>query len=538
MNPESKLAHQTNTPGMNAQERTLLRVLTVAAFVVILNETIMMNALPLLMKALKISARDAQWLSAGFMLTMAVVIPVTGWFLRRVTTRAAFGTAMGLFCAGTLLAAAAPTFPVLLAARVVQAGGTAVMVPLLMTTLLTIVPPQQRGRVMGNVTLVISVAPALGPALSGVILQYLDWRWLFGLVLPVAALLGAWGMRVVRNSGEPERSRLDLISVVLTVVGFGGLVYGLSQLGGEPTQAALPPWAVLLVGVVGLTLFVARQLRLQRSGAPLLDLRTLGHKGFANALAVMALTFMALMGLMILLPIYLQDVRELSTLTTGLILMPGGLLMGLLGPTVGRWYDRVGARPLVVPGAAITLVALVLTAVATAVAPAWVFLPLHVALCVGAALVFTPVFTAGLAFLPPHLYSHGSAVLGTLQQVAAAAGTALMVTVMSTRAAQLTEDGVSRVGAMSGGIQVALGAGALILIAVVALAFRQQTPSIKPEEPVADSGGAAEPNSGAGSKSAAGSAKAAEPERAAELGEAVESDKLTEPDVTKIPAGA
>ncbi|HWL95724.1 MAG TPA: DHA2 family efflux MFS transporter permease subunit [Nocardioidaceae bacterium] len=467
---------QTTVEKMSTRDSTLLRALTVATFVVILNETIMINAIPLLMDALHVTARDAQWLSAGFMLTMAVVIPVTGWFLGRVTTRAAFATAMGLFCAGTLLAGFAPTFSVLLVARVVQAAGTAVMLPLLMTTLLTVVPPTQRGRVMGNVTLVISVAPAMGPALSGVILQFLTWRWLFLLVLPVAVLLAAWGLRVVRNSGESQPGSLDVLSVVLTTIGFGSLVYGLSQVGGEASQPLLPPWVLLLVGVVALAAFALRQLRLQRVATPLLDLRTLRQGGYANALALMALAFMGLMGAMILLPLYLQQVRGLSTLATGLMLMPGGLAMGLLGPTVGRLYDRRGAHPLVVPGAAAMVLALALMAVAASSGPVWVFLPLHVLLTIGLAFVFTPVFTAGLAFLPPHLYSHGSAMLGTLQQVAAAAGTALVVTVMTTRAAQLTEDGVSQIGAMTGGVQMALGVGALIAVGVLVLAFRQPTP--------------------------------------------------------------
>lgn len=468
---------ETATAEISTQQRTLLRVLTVATFVVILNETIMINAIPLLMDELDVSARSAQWLSSGFMLTMAVVIPVTGWFLQQVTTRAAFATAMALFCGGTLLAGLAPAFPLLVTARVIQAAGTAVMLPLLMTTLLHVVPPAQRGRVMGNVTLTISVAPALGPALSGVILQFLGWRWLFLLVLPVAALLAVGGLRMIRNTGETQRGSLDLPSVLLTAVGFGGLVYGLSQFGGDAAQAAVSPWLLVGVGAVGLAIFVARQLRLQRTATPLLDLRTLTHRGYVNALAIMALGFMALMGAMILLPMYLQQVRGLSTLATGLLLMPGGLAMGLLGPQVGRMYDRLGARPLVVPGSVGLVVALTLMALTTALGPAWLFLPLHVLLSVSLAFVFTPVFTAGLAFLPQSLYSHGSAMLGTLQQVAAAAGTALVVTVMATRAAQLAEQGVTPGAAMSGGVQVALAASALIAAVTLALSFRQETPT-------------------------------------------------------------
>src|ERR1700710_1313077 len=177
----------------------VLRWLVLATFIVILNETIMINAIPRLMGEFAVSARSAQWLSTSFMLTMAVVIPVTGWFLQRVTTRTAFATAMTVFCAGTLLAALAPAFPVLLGARVVQASGTAVMMPLLMTTLMSVVPEHERGRVMGNVTLAMSVAPALGPAVSGVVLQWLSWRWMFGIVLPIALLVTVLGMRRLHN---------------------------------------------------------------------------------------------------------------------------------------------------------------------------------------------------------------------------------------------------------------------------------------------------------------------------------------------------
>src|SRR6185436_10881316 len=319
-------------------------------FIVILNETVMINAIPRLMKEFDVTARSAQWLSTAFMLTMAVVIPVTGWFLQRVSTRAAFATAMTVFCAGTLLAALAPAFPVLLAARVVQAGGTAVMMPLLMTTLMTVVPEHDRGRVMGNVTLAMSVAPALGPAVSGVILQWLSWRWMFGLVLPVAVVISVVGLRRLTDHGERVDGAVDWASVVLAALGFGGFVYGLSQLGaagGSP----LPPYATIGLGLAAIGLFVRRQLVLQRAGSPLLDLRTLLEPTYTVCLVLMAVAFMAMLGSMILLPLYLQDVRGLDALQTGLLVMPGGLVMGLMGPSVGRWFDRYGSRPLVVPGA-------------------------------------------------------------------------------------------------------------------------------------------------------------------------------------------
>ncbi len=458
------------TPHQPAADYAVLRWLVAATFVVILNETIMINAIPRLMAEFRVEASAAQWLSTVFMLAMAVVIPVTGWFLQRVTTRFAFGVAMGTFCAGTLLAAAAWAFPVLIAARVVQAAGTAVMLPLLMTTLMGVVPRADRGRVMGNVTLAISVAPALGPAVSGVVLSALSWRWIFLLVLPIAGGIGLVGLRRLRNVGEPTAGTIDWPSVGIAALGFGTLVYGLSEVGvpGDRTVA----YVALVVGILGVTAFVRRQLVLQRRDRPLLDLRTLRVRVFALALGVMALAFMVMLGSMILLQLYLQNVRGLSPLSTGLLVMPGGLAMGLLGPRVGRAYDAHGARVLIRPGAVGLLAAMASLALLRETTPVWVVLGVHVVLMVSLAGLFTPMFTMGLGALPPHLYSHGSSLLGTTQQIAGALGTALVVTVMAGRAASLVQAGASVQAASMGGLRWAFALAAALCVGVVALAFR------------------------------------------------------------------
>ena len=276
----------------------VLRWLVAAAFVVILNETIMFNALPSLMREFEVDVTTAQWLSTAFMLTMAVVIPVTGWFLQRVTTRQAFGLAMAVFCAGTLIAALAPVFWVLLLGRIVQASGTAVMMPLLMTTLMTIVAPEDRGRVMGNVTLAMSAAPALGPTASGLILEVAGWRWMFGIVLPIAAAIGLAGCARLRNVGEPRAASLHVPSVVLSAIGFGTLVYGLSEFG-HGGDARLRGALFAVTGLVFVTAFVVVQVRLQRVDRPLLDLRTLRRPTYRLSLVIMAAAFAGMFGSML-----------------------------------------------------------------------------------------------------------------------------------------------------------------------------------------------------------------------------------------------
>ncbi|RJL33215.1 DHA2 family efflux MFS transporter permease subunit [Bailinhaonella thermotolerans] len=445
----------------------MIRLLVLATFVVILNETIMINAIPRLMSAMNISAQTAQWLSTAFMLTMAAVIPITGWFLQRVSTRTAYTTAMGLFLAGTALAAVAPTFAVLLGGRIIQASGTAVMMPLLMTTLMQVVPESARGRVMGNVTLAISVAPAMGPTVSGVILQFGSWRLLFAVVFPIAALITWGGLRQLKNIGEPKYSTIDWLSVVTAAAGFGGLVYGLSLFEGGDAGVAV---SFTGGGLLLIAVFVVRQLALQKRGVPLMDLRTLRHRTYTIALILMSVAFMAMLGSMILLPLYLQSVRGLNPLETGLLVMPGGLAMGLLGPTVGRLFDRFGGRVLVIPGAVGITLSLAGFTQVTMTMPFWLLLGLHALLMVSLAATFTPVFTLGLGAVPPSLYSHGSSILSTLQQVSAAIGTALVVTVMSARADSLRATGVAKALADLDGMRLAFIIGAALSVIVIVTA--------------------------------------------------------------------
>ncbi|MCV2393555.1 DHA2 family efflux MFS transporter permease subunit [Actinotalea sp. M2MS4P-6] len=452
---------------MGRRERTAVAVLLTSTFVVILNETIMGVALPRLMTDLAITAATAQWLSTAFMLTMAVVIPVTGFVLQRTTTRAAFLTAMGLFSLGTLACALAPGFEVLVVGRVVQASGTAIMLPLLMTTVMTVTPPASRGRTMGNISVVISVAPAIGPTLSGLILSVLPWRAMFWLVLPIALValaVGAWRLPVLN---EPRYARVDVVSVVLSALGFGGVVLGLSRFGESATAGLGAAVVPLVVGLIAVSLFVARQVWLQRTDGALLDLRVFASGTFTVAVVVMALSMLALFGTIILLPIYTQQVLGLDVLATGLMLLPGGLLMGLLAPLVGRAYDRVGPRPLLVPAS--VLVSLSLWGFATVGEETawWFVLACHVVLSLGLALMFTPLFTAALGAVPAPLYSHGSAMVATIQQVAGAAGTALFVTVLTATATGAAGDGA--VGATAAGVHAAFLVGAgLSLLAIPA----------------------------------------------------------------------
>ncbi len=414
-----------------ARSGFLIWVLVFSAFVMILNETILSVALRDLTVDLQVPTTTVQWLTSGFLLTMAVVIPTTGFLLERFTPRQVFIVSLTLFSLGTLLSAVAPGFPVLLAGRVVQACGTAVMLPLLMTTVMRLVPPEKRGATMGTITIVIAVAPAIGPTIGGAVLSSLGWRWMFWIVLPLAVAALVIGMVQLKLGSDTRKVPLDVLSVFLSAIGFGGVLYGLSLTGESAgTHQPLPPWLPIVVGLVSLVVFIWRQTRLQREDRALLDLRPFTYRSFVVSLVLTALLFMCLIGAAaILLPLYLQTVLHTSTFVSGLAVLPGGLVLGLLGRPVGALFDRVGARPLVIPGAAAMAASLWLFALLGPGSPLAAVIAIHVLLMAGLGLMMTPLMTTSLGGLPEHLYSHGSAILATLQQVTGALGTAVFISV-------------------------------------------------------------------------------------------------------------
>jgi MFS transporter, DHA2 family, lincomycin resistance protein len=474
--------------GITRDQNRVVWLLLVAAFVAILNETTMGIAIPDVMEDLGITAVSAQWLTTAFMLTMAVVIPITGFLLRRFTTRQIFVAAMTLFSIGTLVAFLSPGFPVLVAARVVQASGTAIMMPLLMTTLMTVVPPHQRGRMMGRVSIVMSLAPAIGPTVSGFIVETIGWHWNFGLVLPIALASLAAGALWIRNLGDTERVRIDVVSVILSAFGFGGIVFGLSQIGGgghggdaAADATGTSPVALIValsVGVVALVIFGWRQLRLQRTDNALLDLRVFRSANFSLSVAHLGVMSMAFFGAITLLPLFLQNGMGLSPAETGLIVLPGSLAMGFAGPFIGRIYDRWGTRVLLVPGSVVVSAMLWMYALfASSTTPIWLLVAVQTVLSLGLAMSFTPLFTASLGSLEPRFYSYGSAVVSTIQQVAGAAGVAVLITVMSgIAAASPASAAVASAEGARGGFLIA----AILSVLLIVSAFLIRKPADQP----------------------------------------------------------
>ncbi|MHA6531647.1 MDR family MFS transporter [Paenibacillus sp. BAC0078] len=406
----------------------MLTALLVGAFVAFLNENLLTNALPGLMREFNVTATTIQWLSTGYMLVIGVLVPVTALLQQWFTTRQMFMSAMVLFLAGTCLCAVSPGFAVLLIGRVVQASGTGLLIPLMMSTILALYPPERRGAAMGLMGLVIMVAPVIGPALSGLIIDTFHWRWLFYMVIPVALFAIVYAFMYLKNVTELTKPRVDFASIVMSTAGFGGLTYGFSQ---TNTWTQPEGYVSIAIGILFLLLLVWRQLTIKE---PLIDLSVFRHPTFSLVAVLIIILMMVLFATTTLLPIYMQDVMQLTAFATGLLLMPGCILNGIMMPVSGKLFDKFGPRFVIVPGLLLITIALWLFTGIDSDTTRGSVLFNHILLFLGMSFVVMPAQTAGLNQLPRHLVPHGTAIYNTLQQIAGGIGIALFVGVMSSRA--------------------------------------------------------------------------------------------------------
>ncbi|MFD2116888.1 DHA2 family efflux MFS transporter permease subunit [Paenibacillus yanchengensis] len=409
----------------------MLGILFFGAFVSFLNNSLLNVALPSIMIDLNIEKlTTVQWLSTGYMLVSGILIPISAFLLLKFTNRTLFITSMSIFTVGTIIAAVAPNFSLLLTGRMIQAAGSAVMSPLLMNIMLISFPREKRGRAMGVFGLVMITAPALGPPLSGYIVEYYDWRLLFEMIIPFAVislLLAIWKLK---NVMPTKKSAIDFPSVILSSVGFGSLLYGFSSVS-NAGWSSITVYGTIILGVLSIVAFVMRQLKLDE---PLLNLSVYKHPMFALSSLISVVNAAAMFSGMIITPAYMQSVRGISPMESGLMMLPGAIVMGIMSPITGRLFDKFGPKILSITGLSIVTITTYMLSYLQVDSSYVYIVSLYSIRMFGISMVMMPVMTNGLNQLPSKLNPHGTAVNNTVQQVAGAIGTAVFITLMNTRA--------------------------------------------------------------------------------------------------------
>jgi len=440
----------------------LMAVLLSGAFITILNQTLLATALPPIMKDLNVSESTVQWLQSIFMLVNGIMIPITAFLIGKYTTRKLFITAMGIFTFGTLIAAVSPNFSFLLLGRIFQGAGAGIMMPLLQTIMFLLFPIEQRGKAMGMYGLVIAFAPAIGPSLSGYLVDHYAWRSVFYVVLPIALVIIIAASILLKNVTELTNPKMDSLSIVLSTLGFGGLLYGFS-IAGNTGWLHLNVGISIIVGAVSLYLFIQRQLKLDE---PILEFRVFKYTVFTLATALGMIVFASMIATTVILPIFMQNLLGFNAFHSGLMLLPGAIVMGIMNPVAGSLFDKYGAKWLLRTGFAILAVT---TFMFTNLSEETTFTYLAVLNAIrilGIAMVMMPSTTLGLNQLPSHLIAHGTAMNNTFRQISGAIGTAVLVAITITGAS-----GDGSVSAAIHGVNVAFHVAGYVAVFGFLLSF-------------------------------------------------------------------
>lgn len=410
--------------GLTRTQTIMVAVFLAGTVLAVLNQTLLSPALPAIMADLGVDATTVQWLTSGYSLTEAVIIPFAAYFIGRFSTRQLFLGGMTLFTLGSLCAAVAPSFPFLLLGRVLQAAGTGAVMPMVFTVILLIFPREKRGSAMGIISLVIGFAPAVGPSLAGLLIDSVGWRALFVIVTVLSALIVVVGFAALKNYGEFKRVTFDPLSVALTTVGLVCLLYGLSTF--ASTDNLPLTIGFIVVGAALMAVYVRRQLKLE---TPMLQVGILRTRRYATAVVVIVIVQAALMGTGVIIPLFIQGTLGNSATVSGVAMLPGAVLGALMSFIAGRLFDRYGVRKLAIPGGVLTLVGAFGMAALGIDASILAVAAVYTVMVVGLQTMMTPLNTWGVNSLDNSVIQHAQGVSNTLNQIAGAFGTALLVSI-------------------------------------------------------------------------------------------------------------
>lgn len=405
----------------------MLFILVVGMFVSILNQTVINVVLPELINEFSITATTAQWLSTGFMLVNGILVPISVFLVRTFTYRRLFLAAIIFFTVGSIVSAVAANFPMMMTGRAIQAVGAGILMPIGSNIFLMLFPPEKRGMAMGLLGVALILAPAIGPTIAGWLVQNYSWNIMFYGMSVLGFIIFFVSLRFFKLEQPLSKPKFDTLGAVASTLGLGSLLYGFSQAGAKGWGSAQVV-SMLLIGVIGIIFFVLWELRAETK---LLDLTIFKVPVFSFTMLINIIITVSMYGGMILLPVYLQNIRGFSALDSGLLLLPGSLLMGLMGPIAGKLFDRYGIRSLAIMGLIImTYTTYEFTHLSMDTSYAYIMW-MYTLRSVGMAFLMMPIMTAGMNSLNMSQISDGTAAQNTLRSVAGSVGTAILVTVMT-----------------------------------------------------------------------------------------------------------
>lgn len=407
----------------------IMAALLIAGFVGLFSETALNIAFVELGQIFTVDPTTIQWLATGYFLTLGILVPVTGVLMQKFTTRQMFITSVILLIIGTIIAAVAPAFGFLLVGRIIQAAGLAINLPLTQNVIFTIFPPNKRGAAMGVMGLVMLAGPSLGPTIAGLILDTLSWHWIFWVTVPFLLFSLIFGLVYVPNVNEVRKVSIDALSVILSTIGFGGIVYGFS-VSGVNGWTSVTVLGTIIIGILALIIFAIRQMKMKD---PMLNLRAFRYPLFVIGVIMSFITFFNMLSMLVILPMYMQMALVLAAFTTGLILLPGSLLNCILAPIIGRLFDKYGPKAVITPGTILVVVGYGIFAQFGVDTALWVIILAFVIMMLGVGAVLASVQTNTLNSLPKKFYPDGIAITQTIQQVAGAVGIAVMVSLLSAK---------------------------------------------------------------------------------------------------------
>ncbi|MBO0993140.1 DHA2 family efflux MFS transporter permease subunit [Bacillus sp. SD088] len=446
----------------------LMISLLMCGFMGMFSETALNIALHHLMIEFDVSAATVQWLTTSYLLVLGILIPISGLLIRRFKTKKIFITAILFSITGLVLAANSPNFFILLLGRIIQACGTGLVTPLLFNTILVVFPPNRRGVAMGIVGLVMMFAPAIGPAVSGFIIEHLSWHWVFWIPIPFLIISLYLGLIYLIDLSITDKPAIDYVSIVLSTLGFSGLVMGVSLAGEEHVGwTSVSVLVSLSTGLISLILFGWRQLILEE---PILNIRVFKHPMFVMGIGLTVLSNMIIFSSNLLLPMYIQGGLGLSSAAAGLLLLPGGVINGIMSLVNGHLFDKYGPRWLVIPGFILGFTSVLVFSQISTTTHGLTIIVFYTLLMVGMSMITTPSQTNGLNQLERSNYPDGTAIVNTTIQTSGAIGTAIAVSILNRSQnaflAQVNnpQNGTAQIGALVQGIQHAYNFAVIVAI--------------------------------------------------------------------------